>query len=237
MHKQRPNDAFGKTVWYAFTADVSGFVAFQTAGFDATIALVRLEDSSPQVYTCLNDLDGLQERLRLPVDAKASYAVQVGGAADGVGNPASGLLDVSVAFAPDRDGDGVVDARDRCPTRACPLEGCLRRIALAWSERHHNAGNGIRLTELRLEKLPRGALIELRCSRICGVRRIRARSSKVAIRSLRSKVLSTGTTIDIRVTRSGYFGDFLKLRVGSGLTGSSDRCLVPGSDRPRRSCQ
>ena len=229
---------FGKTVWYAFTPDVSRSVSIQTAGYNTTIALVRLEASSPQDYTCVNDLDGLQERLRSSVDGNTAYAVQVGGVADDAGDPAFGLLDVSVAFSPDRDGDGVVDTRDRWPARAGPVDGCLRRIAMAWSERHDTVGSGIRLTELLLEKLPRGALIEVHCSRICGSRRTRARSSKLAIRSLRRQVLSfAGTTIEVRVTKPGYFGDYLKLRVASGLTGSSDRCLVPGSDRARKACQ
>ena len=228
---------FGKTVWYAFTPDVHGFVAIQSAGYNATLALIRLEGTSPQDYTCINNLDGLQERMRAEVDAKVAYAIQVGGAADDAGAPVSGLLDVSVAFTPDRDGDGVIDDRDGCPTRAGPVDGCLRRIAMAWSEAHDNAGTGIRLTRLLIEKVPRGTLLKLRCSRICGSRRIRTESSKVAIRSLRSRVLTPGTTIEIRASKPGYFGDYLKLRVGSGLTGASGRCLVPGSDRPRRTCR
>jgi hypothetical protein len=227
--------SFGKTVWYTFTPDERGSVEFDAAGFNTVLALIPLQNSEPQGYTCVNDLDGPSETLRSRVQAHTAYALQVGGAVDQAGTPASGQLDLSVLFTPDRDGDGVPDNIDPCPSRPGPINGCPPQLHAGYTAAWNRSSNGLLLTYFTVTNAPTGSLINIRCSPGCGNYRRRATGGRLEIRQMRGTLVPRNAEIEIRVTKPGYFGSYLKLRATAGLSESS-ACLLPGSDRPQKSC-
>jgi hypothetical protein len=227
--------AFGKTVWYMFRPDTRGSVEFDAAGFNAVIALIPLQNLAPQDYTCVNELDGPLEVLRGLVEAHTTYALQVGGAVDQTGTPASGQLDLGMLFRPDRDGDGVPDKSDGCPSLRGPDNGCPPRIQAGYNASWHLSSSGLLLTYLTVTKAPAGSLIDVRCSRGCAHYRRRGTGGPVEIRQMRGKLVPRNAAIEIRVSKPGYFGSYLKLRASTALSESSG-CLLPGSERPQKSC-
>lgn len=227
--------SFGKTVWYTFTPDEGGAVEFDAAGFNTVLALIPLQNSEPQGYTCVNDLDGPSETLRSTVQAHTAYALQVGGVVERTGTPASGQLDLSVLFTPDRDGDGVPDNRDPCPSRPGPVNGCPPRLHAGYLAAWNLSANGLLLTSFTVTNAAAGSLIDIRCSPGCGHYRRRAAGGRQAISGLRGKLVPRNAVIEIRVTKAGYFGSYLKLRATTNLSESSG-CLLPGSNRPQTSC-
>jgi hypothetical protein len=52
---------------------------------------------------------------------------------------------------------------------------------------------------------------------------------------MRGTLVRRNAVIEIRATKPGYFGSYLKLRATTALSESSG-CLLPGSDRPHKSC-
>jgi hypothetical protein len=52
---------------------------------------------------------------------------------------------------------------------------------------------------------------------------------------MRGKLVPRNAAIEIRVSKPGYFGSYLKLRASTALSESSG-CLLPGSERPQKSC-
>ena len=48
--------------------------------------------------------------------------------------------------------------------------------------------------------------------------------------------LRAGTKLDIRVTRRGYFGAFVRYTVLAGNFTKTERCMNPGSRKLRRRC-
>jgi hypothetical protein len=165
------------------------------------------------------------------VEAKTGYAVQVGGAGDAVGS-----LQVNFTFVPDRDDDGVADPIDHCPTRPGTVNGCPPRINAAVPYKYDNAPGGARFRFLKVRGAPTGARIDVRCSRGCKRVRLRVRSRVTPIKAFRGRVMPAGARIEIRVTKAGYIGIYSSFTVAAGDVTSTIRCLRPGSDKPRRSC-
>jgi len=171
------------------------------------------------------------ETLKHPVEAGTGYAVQVGGAAG-----ASGVLQVSFTFLPDRDGDGVTDDADECPRRPGTANGCPPKIVAGIGYKYDNAGAGARFRFLEVKGAPAGARVDVRCSRGCPRQRLTVRSRITRVKSFRGRVMPTGARIEVRVTKSGYVGTYRKFTVSAGDVTTSDGCLQPGSTVPRRSC-
>ena len=223
-----------RTVWYRLFPDVDGSIKLQAVGFDATLALVALtsvETPLPQDYTCVNGRDDLIETLTAPVKAGTGYAVQVGGAAG-----AAGVLQVSFAFLPDRDSDGVTDDIDRCPRRPGTANGCPPRIVAAITYKYDGAANGARFRYLEVRGAPIGARIHIHCSRGCRPQRLRVRSRVTRVKAFSGHPMPAGARIEVRITKRGHVGAYRRFTVSVGDVTTTDGCLQPGSTVPRKSC-
>jgi hypothetical protein len=154
------------------------------------------------------------------------------GGVNGAGGPLEFLFD----FLADTDGDGVLDTVDRC-RRFDGTErnnGCPRRPRVATTLRARPTAGGIELAALTVTAAKRSR-IAVRCSSGCRPQVKRARS-KVAFPALRGLELAAGTRLDIRVTRPGSFGAFIRYAIVRGNFKKTERCMNPGSSRPRRKC-
>jgi hypothetical protein len=223
-----------RTVWYRLFPDVDGRINLQAAGFDATLALVPLtsvEAPLPQDYICVNQRDDIIETLTAPVKAGTGYAVQVGGAAG-----ATGVLQVSFTFLPDRDSDGVTDDVDRCPRRPGTENGCPPRIVAAIAYKYDGAPNGARFRYLEVRGVPSGARIDIRCSRGCRSQRLTVRSRVTRVKAFRARLMPAGAHIEVRITKRAHVGAYRKFTVSVGDVTTADGCLPPGSTVPSHSC-
>ena len=223
-----------RTVWYRFFPDVDGRVKLQAVGFDATLALVpfiSMESPLPQGYTCSNRRDDTIETLEAPVEGGMGYAVQVGA------RGAAGIMQVNFTFLPDRDGDGVTDDEDRCMRRPGTANGCPPKIVAGIAYKYEAAQNGARFRFLDVRGAPRGARIDVRCSRGCSHQRLRVRTRVMHVKSFRGRYMPAGARIEVRITKSGWVGAYRKFTVSAGDVTTTDGCLQPGSTVPRRSCR
>jgi hypothetical protein len=92
--------------------------------------------------------------------------------------------------------------------------------------------NGIKLVNVRV-KVNRKARVQVGCKG-CGKRVKRGRSVKF---NFRGKALRAGSKITIRATRGGEIGVYQSRKIRRGKTPSeSERCLSPGSKKPRKTC-
>ena len=111
--------------------------------------------------------------LLLDVKGKQNYTIQVGG----VGRRRRARSTLKVDFFPDTDGDGVLDALDKCPTvpgierfGGCPPElKVVPSIGFdGTGERHH------RSRRLIVDRVPKGAKVVAKCSG-CGSQTVKAK--------------------------------------------------------------
>jgi hypothetical protein len=245
---------YGRTVWYRWTAPANGSVTLSVSNPDASVALYTA-NGTPLGCEATH---GAAARLALSV-TKGDHLVQVGGA-----DSAQGTFAVQAAFAedPDRDKDGVVNARDCKPddARARPGardvpnngldEDCSGRDAryLSISSRARLRvdlfARFSRITSLVALDVPAGAKVQVRCSgRSCPFRTTRARTIRRRAASVslitpalrRARIVPT-TTFEVRVTRANRIGRVVRFRfsrLGRRPT-TSTLCLTPGSSTPRR---
>ena len=239
--------SFGKTVWYDAQPEVTGAGVITANGYDTVIAVYRYDVASAKItslVTCRNDAIG--ETLTLPALRRGTaYTIQIGGVGD-----TGGALDFTWEFFPDRDGDGVLDETpDRCPNIKGPSSesGCPPRL-IAGFDYSVNL-NPIRFAAATISRLPRGTRVSVRCRR-CGVNThvtIPRTNARVRLRGLIGHTAPDGAVLDIvathRKSRSGRFdhgaiGGRLRYTVRRGkLVGPSRRCMLPGSTKPRRTCE
>lgn len=227
--------SYGKTIWYDFYPDVNGVVQLRASGYDTVITAVPFNRSTGQpnfaAAQCANVSNSTTEAFFVEVRGRDAYTVQLGGV-NGIGGPLEFLFD----FLADTDGDGVLDEVDRCDrligTEAA--NGCPRRPRVNTTLRATPTPTGIELVALSV-RAPRGSRIEVRCSSGCGRQVKRARGT-VGFPTLSGRELSAGTRLDIRVTRRGSFGAFIRYRVLAGNFKKTERCMNPGSRVPRRRC-
>jgi hypothetical protein len=97
-------------------------------------------------------------------------------------------------------------------------------------------GGGVRVSQLRISRAPRGAIVTVTCKgRSCPFRRARRRirrRSGLRIRSL-EKGLGRGTVIVIVVRKGNTIGKYTRLRIRKGAPPARiDRCIRPGARRP-----
>ena len=115
-----------------------------------------------------------------------------------------------------------------------PAKPKMMRPAPLIRIRGRTTPGGARITLLTVSA-PRGARISLRCrGRSCPVKKW-ARATKVT-RLLRfERVLAAGTKLTIRVTKRGRIGKYTQIVIRDGRAPwRRDRCVDPGSSRPRR---
>jgi hypothetical protein len=226
---------FGKTVWYDMFPDVNGLVRLRASGYDTVFAVVPFNrrTSRPRFADalCSNASSSTTEEFLVQVRRGASYSIQIGGA-----NDAGGALEFLFDFLADTDGDGVLDTDDGCRRLDGPArnDGCPRRLQADVTLRARPTGNGIELVGLRV-KASRKARIAVSCSRGCS-RQVKRANGSVGFPALRGIDLSAGTRLDIRVTRKESFGAFIRYTVQRGNFKKIERCMNPGSSKPRRRC-
>lgn len=225
---------FGKTIWYDFYPDAPGLVVIQTSGYDSVISVMRYNRRTgvPNLASgvCSNQRSSSIERGEFPVREGGFYTIQVGGVNDVGGN-----LTFEFDFHADEDDDGVLDARDDCRTLAGSGEdGCPPRLNAAATLRAQPTANGIEVLALSVTA-PRRSRVAVSCSSGCQSEVKRA-GSTVNFRRIRGSNLSAGSRIVIRVTRRRSIGTYIAYRVVRGNFKKIERCLNPGSRKPRKRC-
>jgi hypothetical protein len=231
---------FGKTVWYDFYPDSSGLVRILATGYNAVVCLIPFSqrDASPNFReaVCSDRSSGSVEELTDDVRGGVAYTVQIGGV-----NDASGLLEVSVDFLPDSDGDGEVDPVDACPRQfGTRSNGCPAPVRATPRVTWTQAGQGVELDELSVTA-ERGARVAVSCTRDrCRTRRVQAgrgRRGRVVFRSLEGRFLPEGTRVTVRVTLPNAIGLYVRYTVRNGTIVRAERCTSPRGTRPRRTCE
>jgi hypothetical protein len=204
--------SFGRTVWYDFYPHLDGLVRLRAdlAGGNPVIGatIFNRRNGFPQGrYLCRNDSTGSFEEFFVEVSRGRAYTTQIGGA-----NNTGGNLTFSFDFIPT-----VLTADSKLRARGTP--------------------NGIQLVGLSVTAAS-GSRVEVACSRRqCRTQRARTRRRRASFRRLNGVRLRAGSVLAIRVTRGGAVGRYLEYRIGRGnFREQRQRCLLPGSRRPRRRC-
>jgi hypothetical protein len=228
---------FGATVWYDFHPHVDGIVRVQAAGFDAAIGVYEFDPASARIGSrlkCSNEA-GATEELFVEVKRQRSYTIQIGGSDAGLG-PATGDLEFIFEYLADRDGDGVLDAIDRCPDQPGTADGCPPELRVLPKLRATATPHGVRVRSLSVAA-PRGAAVQVRCRRHCAFSRSRTvRTGSVRFDELRGRRLPAGAQLEIFVTKKRSIGSYIRYTMTRGNFKRVVRCLRPGSRTPRRSC-
>lgn len=218
---------FGHTFWSFFYAPKYGRLDVSTAGnFDSVIGVAPFRDlnhSLPTGYACSDSINGFEEHFQRLVGPKSWYAIQVGG----TGNPGVGTVQAKVTYLP--------------PPR---LDG---DVVLTWNADRR----GAKVKSL-VVNAPKGSRVSVTCTkhgcpspRSFAVQReaAAAPTAKVEVRAakkftlLKGKILKAGSTLIIRVTRSGYVGKYFSYKVTKTGAGSkTTACMNPGSNTPRKKC-
>jgi hypothetical protein len=226
--------SFGRTIWYDFYPDVRGLTRIRASGFDTVISVMPFNRRSgvPDVDSrlCFNESNSTTEEALVEVRKGGSYTIQLGGV-----NDAGGSLEFLFDFLADVDGDGVLDDADRCRTLAGSSRGgCPPRLRADATLRAQPTATGIEVLALSVTA-PRRSRVSVSCSRGCRSEVKRARST-VNFQRIRGSDLSAGSRIVIRVTRRRSIGTYIVYRVQQGNFQKVERCLNPGSRKPRRQC-
>jgi hypothetical protein len=224
----------GKTVWYDVYPDVAGLVRLRASGYNTFLAMMPFNRRTfvPDLGArdCYNGSDSTTEEFFFPVSAGRSYTIQVGGV-----DSAGGNLEFLFDFLADTDGDGVLDGDDECRTLAGPSgRACPTRLNANATLRALPTSNGLEVVSLAVTA-PRRSRVAVSCSRGCRQEVKRARST-VNFRRIRGASLAAGSKIVIRVTRRRSFGVYIVYKIRPGNFQRVERCLNPGSRKPRKRC-
>lgn len=226
---------YGKTVWYDFYPDVNGLARIRTNGFDTAVSVMPFNRTTgvPSVgrRLCFNELTSTNEEALVQVQRGDSYTIQIGGV-----NNASGSLEFLFDFLADVDGDGVLDDADRCRTVAgTRKDGCPPRLRADVTLRARPTATGIEIVRLAVTA-SRGSRVAVTCGLACRRQVKRARSRTLVFGALSGRDLGAGTSLVVRVTRKGAIGAYVAYRITSGNFKKIERCMNPGSSKPRRRC-
>ncbi len=225
--------SYGRTVWYDFHPDVSGIARIRANGYDTAISVIPFNARTARPdfarRQCINDSASTTEELLARVSERRAYTIQIGGVGDAGGN-----LEFLFDFLADTDGDGVLDDVDKCDRLRGPASeaGCPKRLRANVTLRARPLVTGIQVLALRVRAL-RGSRVTVRCG---GCRPQAKRAKTVAFGRLRGKRLRAGTNLVIRVTRRNSIGAYFNYRITRGNFKKVERCLNPGSKKPRRRC-
>jgi len=225
--------SYGKTVWYDFYPDVSGITRIRANGFDTVISVVPFDPKSavPDFgrRQCINQSASTTEELLASVVKGRSYTIQIGGVGGAGGN-----LEFLFDFLADTDGDGVLNDVDKCDRLRGPASeaGCPKRLRASVTLRARPLSTGIQLLGLSV-RASRGSRVSVRCS---GCPPQAKKAKTVSFGRLRGERLKAGTSLVIRVTRRNSIGSYFKYRITRGNFKKIERCLNPGSRKPRRTC-
>jgi hypothetical protein len=249
---QCENSAYGATIWYDFYPDRSSIarITVNGNGFDPVIGIVNFNASNAQPNfpgTCIDRLAFTNEVLEVPVLRGRAYSVQVAGF-QGTGGVVETLFDFlrlptvdaspTLRARPTSNGIRVSSLRVDAPRGARVEVTCTRRACRKQARRATTDFVGYqelgRLEPGRPQAQPTaswskngdgGSSVEPRAnsSRVVSFRNVR--------RSIRS-----GARIRIKVTQQNTIGRYIEYRVVRGNFKRTNRCLEPGSSRPR-SCR
>jgi hypothetical protein len=234
--------AFGKTVWYDLQPKSDGGVEVDTAGFDATVAVYEwnVQDSRITKLVSCQNTAGATEEVLLDVKGGKAYTFQVGG----VGG-VSGPLSFKLEYFPDADGDGVLDALDKCKTTAGieRFGGCPPTLKGKTSAKY--AVQGTRILSLYVDSVPKGAKVIARGAGVSQTVKAK-RAGRVTLTKLIGRTASVGSNVDIRVTlgatgtgtyKYGATGVFYRWKVtAGGLKAAPTRCLHVGTSSKIERC-
>lgn len=226
---------YGKTIWYDFYPDVSGLARIRASGFNTVVNVMPFNRQTfqPSVAAgqCADGSSSTTEEFLVQVARGRAYTIQLGGVADAGGN-----LEFLFDFLADTDSDGVLDDVDKCDRlKGTEQEaGCPTRLRADATLRARPTANGIQLLGLSVTA-PRGSRVAVDCSRGCG-RQVKRARSEVRFGALRGRRLSAGSSLVIRVTKRRAIGVYVKYRISAGNFRKTQRCLNPGSRKPRRRC-
>lgn len=225
---------YGKTVWYDFYPDVNGLARIRTGGFDTSVSVMPFNRTSgvPNLdrRLCFNESSSTSEEVFVEVRRRGSYTIQLGG----VGN-AAGSLEFLFDFLADTDADGVLDDADRCRTVAgSRKDGCPPRLRANAVLRARPTPTGIEIVGLAVTAT-RGSRVAVSCGPGCPRQVKRARGT-LSFGALNGRQLGAGTSLVVRVTRKGAIGAYVAYQITSGNFKKIERCMNPGSTRPRRRC-
>jgi hypothetical protein len=232
--------AFGKTVWYDLHPDVDGAVEIQTGGFDVAINVYEFDNRSAKILRpvgCSAE-PGTQDFIVPRVEGGRHYTVQVGGLDAGTGlGPAGGSLQISFQFFADRDDDNVFDPLDSCPDQPGirAAGGCPPELRSTPKLTATPTATGIIVKKLSVSAT-KGAKVEVRCRRRCSGHQART-AGVVSFPLLRGRALPAGAVIEIFVTKRASIGSYVRYEIVRGNFKRVDRCLRPGSHKPRKTCK
>ena len=225
---------FGKTVWYDFAPQVNYGVLLRASGLRRRGRGLRVEPDE-LAHHAAGRLRGQRGKdLLLDLEGRKNYTIQVGGVAG-----AGGALSLLMESYPDTDGDGQLDALDKCKdvpgidaAGGCPpsLRGRVSP-SISWAP----AAGGIRLTRLTVDSVPKGAKVTARCAG-CGSQTVTAkRQGRVTLSKLVGRTARSGGSVEVKITmrrtgtgryRFGATGISFKWPVASDGLGKRElRCL------------
>jgi hypothetical protein len=233
---------FGKTVWYDLQRASDGGVEINTAGFDAAVTVYEWNPRNSRItktVTCQNT-PGPTEDVLLDVQGGKAYTFQVGG----VGG-AGGQLSFKLEYFPDADGDGVLDALDKC--RMTPgierFGGCPPTLKGKVGPKY--SLQGTRILSFFVDSVPKGAKVIVRGAGVSQTVKAK-RSGRVTLTKLIGRTASVGSNLDLKVTlgptgtgtyKYGATGVFYRWKVtAGGLKSTPTRCLHVGSTSKVERC-
>jgi hypothetical protein len=230
---------YGSTVWYDFAPVTAGAVELQASGpenvlvlyeFDQRTSLLgrRVACASPSSSTDLIE----------HVVAGKSYTIQIGDVDRGAG-PATGPTTFRFEYFADADGDGVLDALDKCPTYAGldRFGGCPATVDARAIPRLALTGGRLSFGPLKIIGPPE-TKVSVRCHRGCTGHWAKAiKQGSVTITKLKDVPVHDGTQLDIYLTKHDLFGRFLRYTVIGHSLQTARRCLLPvAHPKPLRKC-
>ena len=238
------NDPYGKTLWAVFYSKGYGFAHITvSAGYDSVISVIPFKDPNtdptPELDngTCSDGEFGFNESLSGIVFPKSWYAIQVG---DADQPPSGGKMQLQLQIDPPPrvNGDATLTWRTASGgariTRLVVSGSKGSRIKVSCT--HHGCGRNpkpIKHAKKPLFEKPIGAVGPLAGKAFRPVVREAAHHYKF----FRNRFAKAGTTVEIRITRTGYTGKYFSYKVTrSGVASKKTRCLLPGSNKPKKHC-
>jgi hypothetical protein len=243
---------FGRTIWYLVRGYEGISYEVEASGFDSVISHYNISRRTgrPVLTGCFDRRLPSYDQLLIfgaPIPSRLS-AFQIGGVAR-QGGVAAGPLNVTISFYPDRDDDGTRDDFDQClGLPGGGFDGCPPRLRSGVELLSADASGGVYVSRLTATRVPSGGLVKARCLRLCNARQVRRRASgTVRLGAMDGRVYPVGARFEVRVTRPaspsgssiyyfGAIGQYVRFDVTRNGLRRIDRCLLPGSPRPRRSC-
>ena len=237
---------FGKTAWFDLTPQSDGAIDVSAAGtgFTPVVVLYEWSQANSQITRMVDCTPVAGGRLALDVKKGRSYTIQLGGAG-GIGGPAT----LSVDYFADTDGDGEYDALDKCPEvpGIARFGGCPPELRVVPSIGFDRTGNGVRISRLVVDRVPKGAKVVAKCSG-CGSQTVRAKKTgTISLTKLVGKTVRAGGNVEIRVTlgsqRTGTYkfgatGSYFKWPVqANGLGKRQTRCIAAGTASKIETCK